>query len=169
MSLVDRMKHGVDVTKFKADQVLRVRRVESEINELRRQISDVRAQIASTTLALYDQAALQNPELQKLCRAIDDLKAQIATKESLIEAIRAEEAPISPQISYQPVNPCPKCYAEIPPGTTFCTNCGYRLPQELSREQGQIQPGNTCPNCNSILETGAKFCTTCGYKFPTTN
>jgi hypothetical protein len=167
MSLFDRFKHGVDVTKFKADQLIRINRVQSEIDDIRRQISDVRVQIASTALDLHKQGTLSNEELRNLCINIDDLKRQIENKEILISDIRAEGIPIGPTTSYQPVNPCPNCYYDVPFGAAFCTNCGNQMPQEIPEnvQQGGQQE-NLCPNCKATLKNGANFCTECGYKLP---
>jgi len=166
MSLVDRFKHGVDLTKFKADQALRIRDVEGEIGALRREISTVREQIASTALKLHKETPISNPELEELCLQVDQLFEQIASKENVISAIRIEEPP---QIAEQapqdyPGSPCPNCSFKVPLGTKFCTNCGQSMP-ELKPVSEPAPQSNTqaCANCGVELDTAGAFCTQCGH------
>ncbi len=45
---------------------------------------------------------------------------------------------------------CPKCGAQNPPGTKFCSQCGTKL------------EGTKCPKCGANVPPGAKFCPECG-------
>ena len=165
MGLFNRFKHGVDVTKFKADQLMRVNRVQGEIEGLRRQISEVRLQIAGAALNLHQKGALANPELEELCLKIDDLQRMIGDKEARIAAIRAEEPPPGPTGYYASLNPCPNCNFEVPPGAAFCTNCGNAMPAPAKPEEPASAGGGiTCPNCQTQNPDTARFCTVCGHK-----
>jgi hypothetical protein len=93
MTIFNHFKHGVDVTKFKADQLLRINRIQSEIDGLRPKISEMHIRIANTAYELHQQGKLMNSELVELCAAIDDINRQMAEKESLINAIREEQPP----------------------------------------------------------------------------
>ena len=87
---------------------------------------------------------------------------------------------------------CGKCGAELGGGTNFCTNCGWKLPDEAERKiieslnevkqsdeessvvtpSAPLAPKDTtaasdakkCISCETSLPQSAKFCTLCGAK-----
>jgi rRNA maturation endonuclease Nob1 len=150
MTIFNHFKHGVDVTKFKADQLLRINRIQSEIDGLRPKISEMHIRIANTAYELHQQGKLMNSELVELCAAIDDINRQMAEKESLINAIREEQPPQGVQTSAQATNICPNCRNPFSKGTLFCMHCGSPLPK-------------TCPQCGTLITENARFCTSCGF------
>lgn len=133
MAFINRLKHGMDLTKFKADQLVRINQVQTEINERRDRIGSIHRQLAAAAIDLHRRGALSNPELTELCQAIDGLNRVIAEKESLIAAIRVEPAPqyLEPAAPI-PANPCRSCGSGIPAGAEFCPNCGLSIPQTIS-------------------------------------
>ena len=176
MPLMDNLKRGVDVAKFKADQLMRVNRVQGEVSNLRRDIQGVREKIANAVVQLHKQNALAHPELEEMCGTIDQFEAQIAEKEAQIAAIKAEVPPQSPA----PASPgyttpvptgataiCPNCQASMPVGAAFCTNCGKPLPQPTPTPVS-VQPSASihCPNCGFALPAEAAFCVNCGKPIP---
>ena len=46
-------------------------------------------------------------------------------------------------------NPCPKCSADIPEGTSVCPSCGSAA-------------SKTCPSCGKLISADCKFCPECG-------
>jgi DNA-directed RNA polymerase subunit RPC12/RpoP len=166
MSLVNRFKHGVDLTKFKADQALRIREVEGEISTLRREITTIRERIAYTALKMHKESPLANSELEVLCVQIDQLEEQITTKGNVIEAIRIEEPPQIPVEATQdyPGYPCPNCNFKVPMGSKFCTNCGQAISQPSPTSEAQTETTvRVCSNCGYQLDTAGTFCTQCGH------
>ena len=49
---------------------------------------------------------------------------------------------------------CPKCGTQLEVGTTFCTNCGAKRPEDDGKWE--------CPNCKA--ENDGNFCANCGAK-----
>jgi hypothetical protein len=138
--MLDRLRHVGDVTKFKADQLLRVNRVQSEISNLRREIQTTRDRIASAALELHRSDSLLPAEIEQLCTAVDRLNAQIMEREALIAAIQAELPPqlAVPPVTYgapaiqpttRPTRACPHCGFGAPVHAAFCPNCGKALPK----------------------------------------
>jgi hypothetical protein len=172
MTIYDRLKHGVDVTKFKADQAMRIREIQSEIDSVRRDISIARDQIATATLNLHKEGVTADDKLEELCVKIDQFNEQIKLKDNLIASIRAEPPPRVPQSAYQhpAANPCPNCRFDVPIGSLFCTNCGNTMP-EPSGTVPNASPGSKvfCTNCGNQLPVGAEFCTHCGQKYSQSN
>jgi hypothetical protein len=166
MPIFDRLKQGVDVTKFKADQLLRINRVQGEIGNLRGEIQQVRVKIASAAIELHKQSALSYPELEELCVGIDQLEIQIAEKEQLIASIRAEVPPQMPSAtppSTMATNPCPHCRFNVPVGAAFCPNCGQAIPQPSEPMGAATESAmRRCANCGFNLSTEAAFCPNCG-------
>jgi len=51
---------------------------------------------------------------------------------------------------------CPKCNAQVPPGTKFCPNCGNTMTPPAAAA------GAPCPKCGQPVPPGVKFCPNCG-------
>ena len=96
MPLLDQLRRGVDTARSKADQLMRINRVQGEIKRIRRDIQAVRKKIADGVIELHQKGSLSHQELEDLCVEIDGFNAQIAEKEAQIDSIRTEtptEAP----------------------------------------------------------------------------
>jgi ribosomal protein L40E len=166
MAFVNRFKHGLNVTKFKADQMMRINKIQGEINAIRQQISSTRMEIANTAFEQYKQSRLEDPYIKPLCSTVEDLMNQITERETMIEEIRAEEAPSQPEENWNlPQNPCPYCYFDLPKGAVFCPNCGQSLPESAAMETPATQAEiSSCPQCQVQLPPGVSFCPNCGYQ-----
>lgn len=163
MPIMDRFKHGVDLTKFKADQLMRVNHSQTEITALNQRITSIQRQLVVVVGDLYKRGVLANKELEDLCLEIDSVSQAIAAKENEIAAIRAETPPqylqnVGAVIEPVPANPCPNCRFDMPAGSDFCPNCGRPI-DKLPSPSGLV-----CPNCSYPLTQGAKFCPNCGFK-----
>jgi len=165
MSIFGRLKHGVDITKFKADQLLHINRIKGEIDVLLQDTAQIQKRIAAKALELHQVGNLTIPELERFCLAIDSINSQIREKEAQIAAIRAEEAPqyVPPQ-TYQALNPCPTCGFDIPPSASFCPNCGYTVKTSPPPTTLEEPTAITCPECGYSIQVGAAFCPECGIK-----
>jgi len=169
MPILDQFRRGVDVAKFKADQLMRINRVQGEVGDLRREIQGVREKIATAAIELHKQGPLSYPGLEELCAAIDRIEAQIVEKEALIARIRAEVPPQAtpPTLvsSANSVNPCPHCGFDAPVGAAFCPNCGKSIP--AASEAAGVEPAadsGKCSNCGFSFPAGADFCPNCGQR-----
>jgi ribosomal protein L40E len=129
MSIFHKMREGVDVAKWKADQLIRIQKVQGEIGELRNKISVIHSQIVTTTLDLHQRDILTQSELEELCLIIDAIKTEIADKEAKLEGIKREEPPMMASSLTENTAHivCPQCYAKIPAEATFCTDCGAAI------------------------------------------
>ena len=133
MQLKNLFQRGVETARFKADQLIRVNRVQSEIDQLRREIVSQRQKIADLTLELYKVGTLHQTELSAVCQMVASLSAQIETREGQITHIKAESLdgmPMAGPVGEQ----CPHCRSALAPGAEFCGNCGKPVPTE-TREQ----------------------------------
>ena len=159
MSIFDKAKQGVDVAKFKADQLLRVNKVQNEISALRRDILGVREKVAEAVVVLHKQGPLAYPEVEELCVKIDEIETQIAEKDAQLVAIRAEQPPVAAGAAAaavaagQATAACPHCHAPVPVDAAFCPNCGQHIP-----------PRPKCAKCGYLLGAEAMFCPNCGQR-----
>lgn len=144
--MLDRLRHATEVTKFKADQLLRVNRVQGEIGTIRREVQLTRDRIAGAAIELHRNGQVLPIEIEQLCIAVDRLNAQIMEREGIIVAIQAEPPPqlvaatASQPMQYgaasvqsatvaRPAQACPHCGFGAPLQATFCPNCGKALPK----------------------------------------
>ena len=165
MSILNRLKHGVDITKFKADQILQINRVQGEIDILLQDVAQIQKKIALKSFELHQAGHLANPELEEFCQGIDDKNRQIREKEAMIAAIRAEEAPqyVPPQV-YQAAHPCSDCGFDIPVSAAFCPNCGRTVPTPPPNPANEAAPFIICRSCGIHVAITAAFCPECGSK-----
>lgn len=166
MPIFDRIQHGAEVAKFKANQLLRINRVQGEINGIRREIQVIRENLVNTAITLHQSGSLPVPELENICLSIDKLKVNIGEKEALMESIRAEtlDGTTTPATESQPANPCPNCNYSVPLGSAFCINCGTQMPTEPTVSASINDPSNKCPHCGSNLPSDSEFCPNCGKR-----
>jgi RNA polymerase subunit RPABC4/transcription elongation factor Spt4 len=162
MQFRDRLKKGVDAAKFKADQLVRINRVQTEIAQLRSEVAAQRQKLADAALALHVAGALNQSELEALCQTMNDLNAQIALREAQIANIKAESMdslPAQGMLTRQ----CPHCRSDLTDEAEFCGNCGKPTPRNLT-SQLTTQATQTCTHCGQPMPSGAAFCPHCGRK-----
>ena len=160
--MLDRLRHATDLTKFKADQLLRVNRVQGEIGTIRREIQLTRDQIAGAALELHRAQSPLPEAIEQLCIAVDRLNAQIMEREGIIAAIQAEPPPqmnatsTTPQPMHyaasvqsaataiaRPAQACPHCGFGAPLQATFCPNCGKPLPKPSAPAESPMAESQT--------------------------
>jgi hypothetical protein len=150
--MFDRFKRGVDVAKFKADQLMRANRVQNEIGGLRREIQNVREKIANDVIELHKQTALSHAGLDELCVQIDQFEAQIGEKEKQIESIRAEQPPE---------------VIKAPPTAAPQSSEATAAPQIIDAEPASTPDASKCANCGAALQANVEFCPECGTRVAT--
>ncbi len=172
--MFDRFKQNVGqaaaAAKWKADQLVRINKVQGEINKLKGEISNAHDQIAHAVLEMRQRGEALPPELEAVCANVDGLNAQITEHEAQLAAINAEQAPGSQPApaaapAAAPVAPaattktCPSCHASVPFAAGFCPNCGFKFaPAEAPKTTV------TCPNCAFEVPAGSAFCPNCGTR-----
>ncbi|HHY88566.1 MAG TPA: hypothetical protein GYA06_06595 [Chloroflexi bacterium] len=141
MSLKNRFSHAASVTKWKADQQMRILKTQGRINELEAQIKAQKAVLADAALAAYAQGNLAVPELLQICGVIEQIYAQVQVTQQELEAIRQEQPPAlepfsadvpTSQPGYGPApayTPPPAGYTPAPttPSGLICPACGQPL------------------------------------------
>jgi hypothetical protein len=131
----EKIKIGAGKVAKDADQFAHVKRIETEIGSIKRQVDDNYKQLGEMTYKSNANKQPENPEVQCIMAKITELSKQIITKEEEIKAInQGVSSQSAPQIPLPP--------PETPPTT------------------GK----NVCSNCGKENDVGAKFCSDCGAK-----
>jgi len=109
MGFQRRLSHMAAVTKWKADQQMRLMRSQSDVRELEGKLEAQKLALADAILAAHAEGTLDALDLLPLIGAVDELKAQIEVGQAQLEAIKAEEPPemegAAPAAPAQPAEP----------------------------------------------------------------
>ena len=153
-SIVDSVRQQADKAAFEADKLIRIRREQAVIDQLRRDIKTQLDMLGQTALTVYRRGEVNHPELVAIGQQLDALDEQIRQRERAIEQIRAEQLAAA---SAQPSQPCPRCHRSVPLIAAFCPHCGASIPK--------IAPaGTACRNCGTSIPANAAFCPNCGAR-----
>lgn len=131
MSFFNQFQRGVDVAKFKAHQLNRINKLQTDIANLAGDIQNVRKQIVDTTIRFHSSNIELPDQLNEFCKKILQLDDEIKNVEQKINKIRSEE--YSPStITEQKVDvaneiKCPHCTKNIPDDSEFCIHCGKQI------------------------------------------
>jgi hypothetical protein len=139
------ISQGVDRAKFEAEKFQKTTRVQSEINDLKRQIDAKRAELGDRAFDLYKAGQIQSSTLGDLVTALEALRTSITLKEEDLKAAQSD------------------LYVEPPPaaGTTPPTAA-----QNVAQpRQGQpVSVAKSCVNCQFQMPASAVFCPNCGAR-----
>ncbi len=128
MTFKAKIEHAAAVTKWKADQQIRIVRTQSQISDMEKQIKDRVYGLGEATLALSDRGGVNQPELQPHLHDLNEMRNYLAQLQTALEAIK-NEAPPPP-----PVEP------EMTPVVTYTGGSGLVCPQ-----CGMVLIGKFCP------------------------
>src|SRR5450432_62873 len=147
---------AVSRTSWETQKQLRLRSKETEIDKLmeqRRQLMDELGQVA---MNLYQQGALTDAQLSRLCASVFELDHDAKTRETQLQEIKNEPYPAdqlgpSPTMNYAPPSPHQAAPPPPPPGPGAGPTAG-------------ATGLNSCPNCGNPLRPNVLYCRSCGTK-----
>lgn len=168
MSFIDNITRkatqAVERAKFEADKLQRNLRLESELNDFKRQRDGKRLEFGDRALELFRAGKIQSPTLGGLLREIEALNAQVTLKEEELRLAQGDNFPDptpDPTTQYVPVSTAPSSYT--PPGSTSYTppaSTQYTPPGNPASGL----PTKACANCQFQMPTTAQFCPNCGTR-----
>jgi hypothetical protein len=141
---------AVSRTGWEAQKQLRVRSKQSELDKLFEQRQKLLNELGLIAINLYQQGALSDPQMARLCASIIELDTDARNRETQLQEIKSETYPAdqfapAPTTNYTPpVSPTP---AASPPPTSGAT------PQ-----------AQQCPNCGNPVRPNSLYCRSCGAK-----
>lgn len=126
-----RLRTGASKATFDANKLMRARKAEGEISQLKKQIDDFQERLGEITYLSYIHKEPQNQEAVDYCEKITALEQQVIVKQEEIKNIQAENfgqpsSPTSTPIATNFVN-CPSCGKLNVPNTKFCAECGTKM------------------------------------------
>lgn len=163
MEFLESMRKGAARAQLETEKLLRINRVQREINALKQRIRQRTLQLGEKSLELYRAEELSESALIAICEGIVTLEKEIAEKEVEIEAIRLESLPeeiVAAPATYGHL--CPQCKISLPEEAVFCPNCGSKA-VDVPPPAGPSMAAQ-CTNCGAMLLEDAVFCPQCGTK-----
>lgn len=121
-------------------------KINSAISEEKKIIAECFKQIGELYYEKYKTS--ENPDIQYQIDLILHAEQNIRNYQSQLLKIRG-------------LTICPVCNKEITIGASFCSNCGYKMPQSVNNAQTEKQRFN-CPKCGGVTDESLNFCINCG-------
>jgi RNA polymerase subunit RPABC4/transcription elongation factor Spt4 len=158
MALKEQIEHAAAVTKWKADQQMRILKIQGQISDMESTIKGRVYALGESTLRLSEQGELRQASLLELTYQISSLKEQLVGLQQSLTAVKTESGPQrpQPQQSYSGLV-CPEC-GEMLKGN-FCPVHGVAGVLPAAPEPTTPVPSDgylACPVCNQPLN--GKFC-----------
>jgi hypothetical protein len=167
----------VNRTSWETQKQLRIHSKQREIEKLveqRQQIVDELGQVAMT---LYQQGALTETQLSRLCASIFELDQGLRSREQQLQEIKGESyladqftpaspvdyaAPLSSEGEPASEKRAPFSSSSGPTATPRSTADAYRQPVQGATppSRGQVR----CPQCGSFVRENSLYCRSCGTK-----
>jgi hypothetical protein len=145
---------AVSRTGWEAQKQMRVRGKQGEIDKLLEQRQKLLDDLALTAMNLYQQGALTDSRLSRLCASVLELDHDVKTREVQLQDIKNEAyspdqygSVQTPDYTPPPVNPTPSAN----------TGAGQQAGASAGAQ-------SLCPNCGQPIRANALYCRNCGAK-----
>lgn len=148
---------AVSRTSWEAQKQLRVRSKQSEIEKLVAQRQQLLNELTQVAMNLYQEGALTDMQLSRLCASILELDHDTRNREVQLQEIKSEAYPVDQFAPGPTMNYAPPPIAPAPssPPPTYTTPAS---PQPAPLMQ------SPCPHCGNLLRPNALYCRSCGAK-----
>jgi hypothetical protein len=159
MGFMDKLGSAANAAKWKADQQMRVMRVQNSIHDLEKQVNTHKAALADTALELYTQDALTEERLGTICAAIRQLETQLGGLNDTLHQIQSEQPPSegqaapAPAVAPAPIAAVPAPVVFVPTPVAASPLSPVAAPAPLPDPQPAVL---VCPECGQVLK--GKFC-----------
>jgi hypothetical protein len=162
---------------WEAQKQQRVISKQKEVDKLVRQRQELMDELGQVAMTLYEQGALTDAQLSRLCASVLELDHDLRTREQQIQDLKAESYPADqfapeatrdyapppvPSGPASPVTPAtPGTSQPSQPNRASSTNVsgGYQATAGTNA-QNQVR----CPQCGSAVRANSAYCRGCGAK-----
>ena len=121
---------GASKAAFDANKLMRVRKAEGDIAQIKKQIDAAQERLGEITYLSYIHKEPQGQDAVDFCDQITALEQQVVVKQDEIKNIQAEtfgqSGPASAPVVTNYVK-CPSCGRMNGTSTKFCADCGTKL------------------------------------------
>jgi hypothetical protein len=154
------MNSAVSRTSWEAQKQLRIRSKQSELDKLWEQRQQLLSELGNIAMNLYQQGALTDAQLSRLCASMQELDHDARNREAQLQEVKNEAYPAdqfapAPTGDYTP----PPSAQSVPPTGAPPTR-SQQSPSATSAA-AQMQP---CPHCGQPVRLNALYCRNCGSK-----
>ena len=160
-------------TGWEAQKQMRLRGKQGEIDKLLEQRQQLMEELGQVAMTLYQQGALSDTQLSRLCASIFELDHDLRTREGQLQDIKNEGYPADqftpgPTMNYAPpASNAPQPPSANPGGGHYAGTSSPNMNAAPNTAGAGNQPapgGIRCPQCGSSLRPGAIYCRNCGAK-----
>jgi hypothetical protein len=125
-----KLRTGASKAAFDADKMVRVRKAEGDIAQIKKQIDSFQERLGEITYLSYIHKEPQSQDAIDYCEKITALEQQVLVKQEEIKNIQAEvfgqAGPSSAPVVTNFLK-CPSCGKMNAANTKFCADCGTKL------------------------------------------
>lgn len=166
VSLQTRARHAADVAKWKMDQQKRIFDLNNQISNYQSRIREMKANLAETTITMYNAQELKGENLVSICDSIKQANEYIAQLETVKENAKNEKAPSIDAYEYTDKTVAAESSGLVCPidgkpiKNRFCTEHGVEgiapaVKNDASGDKGSSR-NLICPECKKPLK--GKYC-----------
>ena len=161
----------VSRTSWEAQKQLRVHSKQKEIDKLVEQRQQLMEELGQVAMTLYEQGALTDAQLSRLCASVLELDHDLRTREQQFQDIKAENYPTdqfapAPMTNYAPPTPATPSSTATPSPSQ--PSQPYQAPSAHMSGSSQTGTGaqnqSRCPQCGSVIRSNSAYCRGCGGK-----
>jgi len=125
--LFGKLRSGASKTAFEAGKIARVRKVEGEIVQIRKQIDAFQERLGEVTYLNYIHKEPQGQDAVDYINQITVVEEQLIVKQEEMKNIQADTYGSSGETSAPGNVSCPNCSKMNSANTKFCSECGTKL------------------------------------------
>jgi predicted nucleic acid-binding Zn-ribbon protein len=128
-SIFEKLRAGASKTAFEADKIMRIRKAEGDIAQIRKQIDTLQERLGEITYLNYVNKEPQGQDSIDYIDQLTTLEQQVIDKQEELKNLQAEtfeQSEPTGASSYTSIK-CSNCGQMNPSKTKFCANCGTKL------------------------------------------
>ena len=150
---------AVNRTSWETQKQLRLRSKQSEIDKLMEQRRQLMDELGLVAMNLYQQGALTDSQLSRLCASIFELDHDAKNHEAQLQEIKNEPYPADQPGPAPTMNYAPSSQPSAPPPPSSGAGAG-----PAADPAAGAAGSNRCPNCGNPLRPNVLYCRSCGAK-----
>ncbi len=162
---------------WEAQKQQRVSSKQKEIDKLVQQRQKLMDELGQVAMTLYEQGALTDTQLSRLCASVLELDHDLRTREQQLQDLKAENYPADQLAPEATRDYAPPPVSSAPAQPVTPTTPGTSQPSQPYRASntnvsGGSQTGaganaqnpSRCPQCGSAVRANSAYCRGCGAK-----
>jgi len=163
MELFDKLGAFARNAADRTGDMVEVSRINRRIAGEQKKILEAMSRLGDHCWGLYAAGETLEEGAAAICAEIQAIQDGIDAMEKEIEAIRADQTPLTGEAPEPAL--CPSCGGACEAGDRFCQWCGKELTEAAAEPEAEAEPAPVlCPQCGVECQPGAAFCKACGAR-----